>query len=283
MKSILSLGIVAISFASVSADTTIAVLEFGKGGSVQRTSASAESTPAGVVSFFNAMHRPSKSHQQMAGMSLVPDIFNRADAGIVVRFSGVGVESMPTAMKLIGEGAADVVGHLSVTGSGADVIKRASKDVEAVAEKDEFGRRLHSTAEKALEGDMQVVSLSVADESAATEADEQLQRMLRTLKAKAAQNDKTFIVHLVVDTPSYRRRLEDVNNNQQDDAVNQDATSSSYYYGQKTMGEIQNFNVIAWTAVGLVVLVFFVMSNFIAMPLMPDTLLHGEAAKFGTD
>lgn len=282
MKSILSLGIVAISFASVSADTTIAVLEFGKGGSVQRTSASAESTPAGVVSFFNAMHRPSKSHQQMAGMSLVPDIFNRADAGIVVRFSGVGVEAMPTAMKLIGEGAADVIGHLSVTGSGADVIKRASKDVEAVSEKDEFGRRLHSTAEKALEGEMQVVSLSVADESA-TEADEQLQRMLRTLKAKAAENDKTFIVHLVVDTPSYRRRLEDVNNNQQDDAVNQDAASSSYYYGQKTMVEIQNFNVIAWTAVGLVALVFFVMSNFIAMPLMPDTLLHGEAAKFGTD
>ncbi|KAL3784619.1 hypothetical protein HJC23_007075 [Cyclotella cryptica] len=281
MKSILSLGIAAITVAAVSAETTIAVLEFGKGGSVRRTSANDESTPAGVASFFNAMHRPSKSHQQHAGMSLVPDIFNRADAGIVVGFSGVGVESMSTAMKLIGEGAADVVGHLSITGSGTDVIKRASKDVEAVAEKDEIGRRLHATAEKALEGGMHVVSITVTDESAAAEADEQLERMLRTLKAKAAQNDMTFIVHLVVDTPSYRRRLEDVNNNQQDDAVNQAASSS--YYGQKTMVEIQNFNVIAWTAVGLVVLVFFVMSNFIAMPLMPDTLLHGEAAKIGTD
>ncbi|KAL7487403.1 hypothetical protein ACHAW6_013002 [Cyclotella cf. meneghiniana] len=282
MKSILSLGIAAITVAAASAETTIAVLEFGKGGSVRRTSASDESTPTGVVSFFNAMHRPSKSHQQQAGMSLVPDIFNRADAGIVVGFHGVGVESMATAMKLINEGAADVVGHFSVTGSGADIIKHVSKDVEAVSEKDEFERRLHSTAEKAIEGGLQVVSLAVTDETAAIEADEQLQRMLRTLKTKAEQSDKTFIVHLVVDTPSYRRRLEDINKNQ-DDAVNQAAASSSYYYGQKTMVEIQNFNVIAWTAVGLVVLVFFVMSNFIAMPLMPDTLLHGEAAKIGTD
>ena len=50
------------------------------------------------------------------------------------------------------------------------------------------------------------------------------------------------------------------------------------------MYEIQTFNVITWTAVGLVVLLFMVMSAFIGMPLMPDTLLFGEAGKMaGSD
>jgi hypothetical protein len=49
------------------------------------------------------------------------------------------------------------------------------------------------------------------------------------------------------------------------------------------MYEIQTFNVIAWTAVGLVVIVFTVMGAFINMPLMPDTLLFGHSAKLGTD
>ena len=220
-------------------------------------------------------------------MSLVPDIFTRADAGIVVGISGAGIESMPTAMNLISEGAAGVVGHFHSTGSSADVMKRVSKDGESVSEKDQFGRRLSTTAEMASKEEMQVVSLSVNEETA-SEADNHLKRMLSTLEAQAKESDKTFVVHLVVDTPSHRRRLEDVNNEEnaeaaQEDAENQNAASSSYYYGQKTMYEIQNFNVIAWTAVGLVVLVFYVMSNFIAMPLMPDTLLHGEAAKIGTD
>lgn len=277
MKSIISLGLAAITAATASAETTVAVLEFGPGGSVRRTASIDESTPAGAASFFSAMHTPSKAHRQQSGMSLVPDIFNRADAGIVLGLSGAGVASMSTAMDLLAEGAADVVGTFVTTGTSADVMKRASKNAEAVS--DEFERHLVAAAEKASSEEMQVVSLSVNDESA-TAADQQLNRMLASLKAQAKESGKTIVVHVVVDAPPSRRRLEDVQQ-AQDDAVNQDA--SGYYYGQKTMYEIQNFNVIAWTTVGLVVLVMYVMSHFIAMPLMPDTLLHGEAAKFGTD
>lgn len=277
MKSIISLGLAAITAATASAETTVAVLEFGPGGSIRRTASIDESTPAGAASFFSAMHTPSKAHRQQSGMSLVPDIFNRADAGIVLGLSGSGVASMSTAMDLLAEGAADVVGTFVTTGTSADVMKRASKNAEAVS--DEFERHLVAAAEKASSEEMQVVSLSVNDESA-TAADQQLNRMLASLKAQAKESGKTIVVHVVVDAPPSRRRLEDVQQ-AQDDAVNQDA--SGYYYGQKTMYEIQNFNVIAWTTVGLVVLVMYVMSHFIAMPLMPDTLLHGEAAKFGTD
>lgn len=277
MKSIISLGLAAITAATASAETTVAVLEFGPGGSVRRTASIDESTPAGAASFFSAMHTPSKAHRQQSGMSLVPDIFNRADAGIVLGLSGSGVASMSTAMDLLAGGAADVVGTFVTTGTSADVMKRASKNAEAVS--DEFERHLVAAAEKASSEEMQVMSLSVNDESA-TAADQQLNRMLASLKAQAKESGKTIVVHVVVDAPPSRRRLEDVQQ-AQDDAVNQDA--SGYYYGQKTMYEIQNFNVIAWTTVGLVVLVMYVMSHFIAMPLMPDTLLHGEAAKFGTD
>lgn len=280
MKSILSLGIALTTAVAASAETTIAVLEFGPGGSVQRTSSADASTPAGVASFFNAMHTD-KAHRQHAGMNLVPDLFNKADAGIVVGLTGPGVSSMSKAMDLLVEGATDVVGRITTTGTSTDVLNRM-KNTQSIS--NEFDRHLTSAAEKTSEKDMQVVSLSVNDESA-SHADEQLHRMLATLKAQAKQNSKTYVVHLVIDSPSSRRRLEDAQQQDaaQDDAVNQDANGSSYYYGQKTMYEIQNFNVIAWTTVGLVVLVMYVMSHFIAMPLMPDTLLHGEAAKFGTD
>ncbi|KAL3781609.1 hypothetical protein ACHAWO_009603 [Cyclotella atomus] len=281
MKSILSFGIAAITAATAAAETTVAVLEFGPGGSVRRTASIDESTPAGAASFFSAMHTPSKAHRQQSGMSLVPDIFNRADAGVVLGLSGAGVSSMESAMNLLVEGAADVVGTFVTTGTAAEVMKRASKNGEITS--DEFERRLVATAEKTSSEEMQVVSLSVNEESA-SEADAQLNRMLASLKAQAKESGKTIVVHLVVDTPSSRRRLEDAQQQDaaQDDAVNQDASSTSYY-GQKTIYEIQNFNTIAWTSVGLVVLVMYVMSHFIAMPLMPDTLLHGEAAKFGTD
>ena len=202
-------------------------------------------------------------------MALVPDIFNRADGGIVVGISGA-VSSM--ALDFMED---NVVGSFTTSGSTSDVMNRVKKS-ELIS--DGFDRRLTSTVEKA-EEEMQVVSLSVNDESA-PEAERELKRMLSSLKAHAKKSDKTYVVHLVVDTPSTRRRLEDA---QGEAAADQNADASSSYYGQKTMYEIQNFNVIAWTTVGLVVLVMYVMSHFIAMPLMPDTLLHAEAAKFGTE
>jgi hypothetical protein len=49
----------------------------------------------------------------------------------------------------------------------------------------------------------------------------------------------------------------------------------------KTMFQIQYFNVVLWTSVGLVVMLFFVIYLMINMPLEADTLLFGESAKIG--
>mmetsp|Transcript_18296 Transcript_18296/g.39319 ORF Transcript_18296/g.39319 Transcript_18296/m.39319 type:complete len:305 (-) Transcript_18296:80-994(-) len=276
---IISLGLAALvaTTSVVSAETTIAVLEFGPGGSVHRTtSSSTESNSAAVSSFWNALHRPLKSSPtQHAGMSVVPDMFTRADAGIVIGLQGVSLKSMPTATSLGEEATEDnVVGLIHVPGQAtADLMKRASsKDVELIA-KEDMGRRLHSIAENAVGGaleGMKALTLAVENDNAAAVADEQLRRMLKTLKKQADSNGKTVVVHLVMD--STRRRLDEANQ----DGENQNQNNNNDYSNYRTMYEIQTFNLYLWTAVGLVVIVFMIMGAFVDMPLMPDTLLYGE-------
>ena len=107
--------------------------------------------------------------------------------------------------------------------------------------------------------------------------DEQLGRMLKTLREQAVANEKTVVLHLVVDA-STRRRLEGDNNEEEENQNNNNA----YAWNEKTIYEIQTFNLFLWTAVGLFVILAMTMSAFIAMPLMPDTLLFGEC-KMGAD
>lgn len=291
MRSILSLGLTALAActSAVSAETTIAILEFGPGGSVHRTTAtSTESNSVAVTSFWNAMHQPSKrgSMSQHTGMSVVPDLFSRADAGIIIGLKGESLKSMPTVASLLDMEAEDVdnvVGHVHVRGqAGADLLKRAAsskENVESIA-KDDVGRRLQSAAETAARGElkgMETLSLAVDNDESAAAADEHLARMLKTLQKQAAANKKTVVVHLVAEEEGRRRLEGEDNENNQNNNNNQN-------YNEKTMYEIQTFNLYLWTSVGLVTIVFMVLSAFVAMPLMPDTLLFGETAKMvGSD
>lgn len=286
MRSILSLGLAALaaSAPAVSAETTIAILEFGPGGAVHRTTSTVtESNPAAVTSFWNALHRPSKrsSMSRHAGMPVVPDVFNSADAGIVIGLKGESVKSMPTAASLLDvEASADnVVGHFHLPGQvGTALMKNASEEnVETVA-KEDMGRRLQSTAETAARGaqeGIEALSLAIDSDKAAAVADEQLGRMLKTLKKEAKSSGKTVIVHLVVEDET-RRRLDEDNENGENN-------NNYSYSNEKSMYQIQSFNLYLWTAVGLFVIVFSVIRTFIAMPLFPDTLLFAEAAKIGSE
>ncbi|KAL3767777.1 hypothetical protein ACHAW5_000609 [Stephanodiscus triporus] len=306
MRTILSIGLTALvaSSSGASAETTIVVLEFGPGGSVHRSasSGSAESTsPAAVASFWNVLHRPSSSTSsskraptmgQHAGMSVVPDLFTRADAGIVIGLRADSLKSMPNAKSLLSDDDAaapsNVVGRLRIPGNvGAELVKLVapSDDVEMVEIGADAGRRLLSTAEAAASGGkgggIEALSLVVdaSDAGAASAADEQLGRMLSTLKDRAAVNGKTVVLHLVVD-----REGETAGRRLQDQDANADGNANSYSYNQKSMYEIQSFNLYLWTSVGLFVVVAMVMGAFIDMPLFPDTLLFGESGKMaGSD
>mmetsp|Transcript_1205 Transcript_1205/g.2139 ORF Transcript_1205/g.2139 Transcript_1205/m.2139 type:complete len:293 (+) Transcript_1205:87-965(+) len=290
MRTILSIGLAALAAttSSVSAETTVAILEFGPGGSVHRTtSSSTESSAAAVSSLWNALHRPSskRSSRQHAGMSVVPDLFSKADAGIVIGLQGGSLESMSTVASLLDaeEIADNVVGHIHVPGQAAEQLMKSasSKDLDAVS-KDDISRRLQSAAKTAANGDVKgidAVSLAVNNDDVASVADEELGRMLKTLRKQAAANGKTVVVHLVAD--STRRRLNE-DEDKEGEGENQNNNNNAYS-NEKTMYEIQTFNLYLWTAVGLVVIVYMVIGAFIDMPLMPDTLLFGETAKMGSD
>lgn len=288
----MSLGLAALvaTAPSVLGDTTVAILEFGPGGSVHRTTSSSsvtEANPAAVSSLWNVLHRPSSKHtwDRRAGMSIVPDLFTAADAGIVIGIQGEGLKSMPAIMALLDaeEITDNVVGHLHVPGrAGADLMKRAaasSKGVELISN-EVMGTRLQSTAETAARGaseGIETLSLAVDNAAAAEVADEQLGRMLTTLKEQALANGKTVVLHLVVED-STRRRLEGEDNEEGENEENNNA----YAWNERTIYEIQTFNLFLWTSVGLFVILAMTMSAFVAMPLMPDTLLFGEC-KMGED
>jgi len=311
MRSILSLGLTAMVASTSSAETTIAILEFGPGGSIHRTTSVADSnnsnTPAAaIVSLWNALHKQSSSspsspkQRQLsnhpAGLSVVPDLFTKADAGIILGLQTKSLVSMPTARSLLESNVVEedmdnnVVGHVSSTSSSRELVQLASssKELETMTAIDEISTRLQSTAEKAAAGSgvggvmstMDTLFVTMDNDNDAALVDEQLGRILTTLKNDAARSGKTILLHLVIEEEgrnNQHRRLED---NADADAS---SSSSSSYTNQKSMYEIQSFNLYLWTSVGLFVIISMVMSAFIAMPLMPDTLLFGETAKIGSD
>lgn len=72
---------------------------------------------------------------------------------------------------------------------------------------------------------------------------------------------------------------------------NADGTIGNVYYGfgyykngefvtpYKTMFQIQYFNIVLWTSVGLLATLFITIQLMMYMPLEPDTLLFGQSAK----
>lgn len=218
-------------------------------------------------------------------MSIVPDVFTAADSGIIIWMKGEGLKSMPTTMSLLDveETMDNVVGHIHVPGqAGADLMKRvcaSAEDLEIIP-KDHMSSRLQTTAENAALGaidGVKVLSLAVDSADAAEVADEQISLMLKTLNKQAVANKKTVVLHLVVEE-STRRRLEGDDNEEGEKQGNNNA----YAWNEKTIYEIQTFNLYLWTSVGIFVILAMTMRAFVGMPLMPDTLLFGEC-KMGVD
>jgi hypothetical protein len=141
----------------------------------------------------------------------------------------------------------------------------------------------------------------------AVDADIQFSRMLSELKAKASSEGKTLVLHVVVDDENTERRLQEDDDEEDnaDDADNDDAaaqddgyykkqqsSASTGFYGygytnsngeyvvvSKTIFQIQYFQTVLWTALGLVGLLTWTIMMTANMPLMADTLLFGESAK----
>jgi hypothetical protein len=302
------------SLSAADASTRVAVLEFGKGGVIQRTTTSSQdATAGGVVSFWNALHRTGRRQLQHAGMSMVPDMWKQADAGLIIGLSGsVNLEEMSHVASLLSEEAnsANVVGHMEVSGNHCSQMMNNIDDVQFLEDASSLQDVAVSKATSGLAG----VSTMVTASNAA-QVDEQVAALLGEIQRQATEKDTTIVVHLVVDEDesfSRRRRLqerrledeqgegenqnqnnnENQNNNNNAEGDNQDNNQYPGYYAYgyynaydewvtpyKTMFQIQYFNVVLWTAVCLFAALFYALYLMIHMPLQADTLLFGESAK----
>ena len=304
--------------------TTVAVLEFGKGGVTRRiTSASPVTSVAGVSSFWNAVHdeiaqAPITNKKnakkkisrrtrvtQYPGMTVVPDLFKRANGGLVIGVSGTGVDlaAMPTLAGILnGE---NTVGQFRVEGAQTQELLKKAGDVSATtasAFDETVNSKVSSVTSKATGNKLESVLVAVEDTEAATKLDQSLASLLQSLETMAAESGTTVLLHIVLDdeTDRVHRRLNNNNNNNQNNQNNNNQNQNSqqgqylqkYGYGAwaytsnnqlytnvRTIFQIQYFNIMLWTAIGLSFVLFIVVSMMINMPMMPDTLLFGESAK----
>lgn len=307
MKSITAIAL-ALSASVADAATKVAVLEYGEGGFVRRTNAeNTVTTVDGVASFWGALHGNGRKLQH-AGMSLVPDLFKKPENGIVIGISGNGLdlETLPFLSSLLNENS-ETVGTMDISGSRCNALMskipewdeiNASSIVEATKEK---------LGKKGLSGFKTLV-----DNVNSADIDQKVAGALDEIKAFAKSQGENIVVHLVIEEDEAverRRRLsrsledeaadEENGGDQYDDAADQNGGDNKEYngyygygyyndYGEwvtpfKTMFQIQYFNVVLWTSIGLVVTLMFTIYLMVYMPMEADTLLFGESAKFVGD
>ena len=304
---------------TVDASTRVAVLELGASGTVRRTTSSSEVTSVdGVASFWSALHGYGRKLQH-AGMPMVPDLFSRPQSGVVIGLTGSGIDldNMPTLESLL-EGVEEknennVVGHMQVHGN------QCKNMLKNVPDKQEYasGELKSAFDVQANQAGISGMHFDVSSDNAA-DFDAQLAALL-----KGYSSSETVIVHLVVEEedgsarrrvltselegktssatkeePIQRRLAEDEGEGEGEgdgDGDGDENNNSGYYgygyynaYGEwvtpyKTMFQIQYFNVVLWTSLGLVATLFFSIYLMIYMPLMADTLLFGESARVAHD
>ena len=160
-----------------------------------------------------------------------------------------------------------------------------------VISSDKFEAAMESKAKAAVveEGNkLEAVSVHVENTEAAASVDASISRVLKSIAKEAEKSGSTILVHLVVDdadVPARRRllterQLEDGgDNNENSYQIPGEYVNGVFVTPYRTMFQIQYFNVITWTAVGLFGILFAANMMTMNMPLMPDTLLFGESAK----
>jgi MinD-like ATPase involved in chromosome partitioning or flagellar assembly len=193
------------AFSIVDAATTVAVLEFGKSGSVRRTlSSNSGTTVAGATSFFQSLSGKGLQHSDM---TMVPDLFHKPDGVVIVEISGAGgnLHSMPVVSELLSnEGKNHVVGHMTLPGSNHH---SALMNRVGPAKKSECSSFVSDIKKEATTPALSVVSIH-ADSSNAAEIDSKIAGMMSALQQQASSQG-TIVVHLVVeeDEISAHRRL----------------------------------------------------------------------------
>jgi hypothetical protein len=185
----------------------------------------------------------------------------------------------------------DAVGHFYLDGA------RCHSLVSQLDEwKDVEPGTMQKSALEALSKSLSGMKIVVDSEESAVNVDREIGSVLGDLKKMAEEKDMKIVVHLIVEQNQevsrrrLSRQLEEQGENVQDAKEYNGYYGYGYYndYGEwvtpfKTMFQIQYFNVVLWTSVGLALALFYTIFLMVHMPLEPDTLLFGESAKFVGD
>jgi len=308
--------------------TTVAVLEFGRGGTVRKTTSTSNhfTAPSSINAFWANLHdmdpheKTSKTTQP-PGMTMIPDFFHKANGGLIVSLTGLdedNLNSMNTLNSVLDATSTNVIGQFHLSGSKAKfLLPNAENNHDSkVFEKELKNSVKHVVSSAKDENKVKTISLHVdhdADSaSAAAFADKSISEMFHTLEKHAKDTDSTFVIHLVIEEEEERatRRLSTLTNDKSAGdtyfetkisekemkthrRLEESNDGGSLYYGfgyydkngeyytpYRTIYEIQLYQVVLWSAIGLFVIVFVALNKMIGMPLMPDTLLFGESGKF---
>jgi len=280
-----------------------------------------ETTVDGVASFWSALHGYGRKLQH-AGMPVVPDLFSRPQSGVVLGLTGSGVDldRMPTLDGLLMSRQENkdeknnlVVGHMQVSGNQC---KNMLNNVQKKEDYGSAGSLRNAFEVQAQESGISGIHFDVTSANAA-DIDSQIASLVQDYSSSLNGSFKTVVLHLVVEEDdgaarrrSLAHRLEGLEQRDSDEVpqrrleqeadadadADADAQANNGYYGYgyynaygewvtpyKTMFQIQYFNVVLWTSLGLVAVLFFSIYLMIYMPLMADTLLFGESARVAHD
>lgn len=284
---------IAFVFGTFFADaaTRIVVLELGNKGTIHRTNAATVTTSVdGMLGFWNCIHGNSRKLQR-AGLNVVPDLFQKPDGGHVIGVSGSSLDltSMPFLSSLVSGDNSDVIGVMEVNGSQHNTLLANIAEYKDASPADALKQKY---VQKGLFGTKVVVD---GNQQIAADSDRKISIMLEELQLACKTEGKTIVVHVVIDediSASSHRRLDEAADGQAAEANGDDDKNYNGYYGHgyyneyneyvtqfKSMFQIQYFNVVLWTAIGLAVVLIFTIYLMVNMPLEADTLLFGESAK----
>ena len=225
---IITFGIAAAAalLSGTDAKTTVSVIEIGQGGVVRRTTSPESKTSVSAISsFWSSMHdvvngqsRRRTRSLQYPGMTVVPDLFKRADGGLVLGVAGNSFDlaSMPTVAGFLEENSA--IGHFSLAGSQVLSLmeKTGSKITPAnAAFVSTLDRKAKSVAQKGGKNGLQAVTVQVDDDKTAARVDAHVADLIKALQKETAETGSTIVLHLVVEEGEgsgrrlTERRLED--------------------------------------------------------------------------
>jgi len=263
--------------------TTVTVLELGKGGSVRRTTSSNNDVSVGsVFSFWSSLHTDVESSLNkdsfQSGLSMVPDMFQKPDSGIVVGFFGNEAPTKKVVSKI-----GKHIGEFNLSGNRGSILMNKASPGYVVDEPKALRKIKNDVSVE--NNKLHAVALDSTVKS--KELYSELVQFLKDVESKANDSGSTILIYLVSEErgmkETHHRMLEE--ENADDDAAgNQNGYGYYNDYGEwvtsyKTIFQIQYYNVVLWTTLGLTVVTY--ASNYMLayMPLMEDTLLFGETAK----